>query len=171
LEVKPADIVIRSLSETDDLDELTRLLHIAYKKLADQNFRFLATYQDVDTTRERIQKGECYIAVFEGRMIGTMTYYSPANTSGNEWYDQGFVATYGQFGVLPGFQKHGIGSRFIELAEKLAKRDTAAELTIDTAEGATELIAYYKKRGYRFVGFAQWQITNYRSIMLSKKTN
>ena len=164
-----AGLEIRPLNETDDIGELTQLLHLSYKKLADEGFRFLATHQDVETTKERIKKGQCYVAISESKIIGTMTYYSPSNTSGNEWYDQASVATYGQFAVSPEFQKLGIGGYLISIAEKTAKFDKAEEITIDTAEGATELIEYYKKRGYRFVGFAQWEMTNYRSVLLSKK--
>jgi GNAT superfamily N-acetyltransferase len=163
------DIIIRKLDATDDIGELTELLQLAYKKLSDQGFRFLATHQDVETTKERIKNAECYVVVFKNKIIGTITYHSPENTFGNNWYDQDTVSTYGQLAVNPEFQKQGIGSRLIEFTEKLAKRDKAAELTIDTAENAAELIGYYKKRGYRFVGFAQWEMTNYKSVMLSKK--
>lgn len=166
-----ANIQIRKLEKDDDLINLTKLLHLAYKKLADQGFRFLATHQDVETTKKRIKDGECYVAINENKIIGTITYYSQQNTYGNDWYNQNFVSTYGQFAVDPEFQKQGIGEKLIEIAEKLAVHDKAKEITIDTAEGAEELINYYKKRGYRFVGFAKWDVTNYRSVMLSKKLN
>jgi ribosomal protein S18 acetylase RimI-like enzyme len=162
-------MIIRPLNDSDDLNELTALLHLAYKKLADQGFRFLATYQDVAKTRERLKDAECFVAMNENKMVGTVTYYSQKNTYGNEWYDQPFISTFGMLAVDPAFQRIGLGEKLMAVAEELAVRDQAKEITIDTAEGARELIDYYKKRGYRFVGYAQWDVTNYRSVMLSKQ--
>lgn len=44
----------------------------------------------------------------------------------------------------------------------------ARELACDTAEGAVHLIAMYRKRGFRQVGTADWEGTNYMSVVLSK---
>ena len=42
-------------------------------------------------------------------------------------------------------------------------------VTLDTAEGAEHLIRTYEKRGYRFIEYVQWEVTNYRSVVMSKK--
>lgn len=159
---------IRKLSAEDDLEKLTELLHHSYKKLLDQGFRFLASHQDVATTKNRIDKGEGYVAEVEGKVIGTVTYYAPHLPNRYDWYNRQDVAFYGQFAVEPEYQNSGIGGKLIDFVEKLAVRDEAKEIAVDTAEGATELINYYKKRGYRFVGYTQWSVTNYRSVVLSK---
>ena len=62
-----------------------------------------------------------------------------------------------------------MGGKLIEFVEQHAKADNAKDISIDTAEGAIELINFYSKRDYKFVGYAQWEETNYRSVMLSKK--
>lgn len=162
-------IEIRPFTNKDSLDELTTLLNTSYKKLADQGFRFLASHQNSQITQERINEEKCYVAIFENKLIGTITYRSPKQASGCEWHDQPFVASYGQFAVHPQFQKSGIGSKLIKLVEELAKSDNAKEVAVDTAEGATELISYYSKRDYKFVAYTQWEETNYRSVILSKK--
>ncbi|MGZ4049103.1 MAG: GNAT family N-acetyltransferase [Bacteroidia bacterium] len=162
-------ITIEPFSDENSIEELTKLLNKAYKKLSDQGFMYLASYQDSHITKNRIEKGQCFVAFFETKLVATITYYSPAQTSGNDWYDQNFVASYGQFAVDPKFQKLGIGGRLIDLVEKLALSDNAKEITVDTAEGASELISYYSKRGYKFVGHTKWEKTNYRSVLLSKK--
>lgn len=168
-----SSIAIRELNDSDDLTELTLLLNRAYKQLADLGFRYLATHQNVETTKERIEKAKCFVAVIDengtDKIIGTICYYSPEKASGCEWYDRNDVATYGQFGVEPEYQKYGIGGMLVDEVEKLAMQDGAKELAIDTAEGATHLINYYGKRGYRHVGFTKWHVTNYRSVILSKK--
>jgi len=164
-------IIIRPFNQTDSLDELTSLLHKSYKKLADQGFRFLATHQDIKTTKQRVDNSECYVATIDNKIIGTISYRSPTKKDKHEYYDQPFVASYGQFGVDPEYQNIGLGGKLIDLVEKCAIRDSAKEIGIDTAEGATILIEYYKKRDYNFVTFAQWDETNYRSVIMAKKLN
>jgi len=56
----------------------------------------------------------------------------------------------------------------MDMVENRARALGAAELALDTAEGAHALIERYTKRGYRFVGYADWRPrTNYRSVILS----
>ncbi len=162
------DVVIRRLTAEDDLGELTELLHRAYKKLLDEGFRFLASHQDVATTKKRIDKGEGYATEIDGKVVGTVTYYAPHLPNRHEYYNRQDVAFYGQFAVEPEYQNSGIGGKLIDFVEQLAVRDKAKEIAVDTAEGATELINYYKRRGYRFIGYVQWSVTNYRSVVLSK---
>jgi hypothetical protein len=57
----------------------------------------------------------------------------------------------------------------LALAEGRAWVLGAAEVAVDTAEGVAHLIAFYRTRGYRQVGDAQWDHTNYRSVILSKR--
>ena len=127
----PSLIHIRPFSSSDDIEELTQLLNRSYKKLSDKGFQYLASHQDSKITKQRIDEGQCFIALFENKLIATITYYSPSQASGNEWYDQSFVASYGQFAVDEKFQKTGIGGRLLEFVENLAKSDNAKEITID----------------------------------------
>ena len=87
----------------------------------------------------------------------------------HDYYDQSFVAAFGQFAVDPPYQGSGLGSELLNVAEKCAMRDKAAEIAFDTAEGAIELIGFYKKRGYQFIQYTQWSVTNYRSVIMAKK--
>ena len=161
-------VEVRPFSETDSLEELTNLLNVAYKKLADKGFKYVASYQDVQTTKRRLEKGQCLVAELDSKIVGTITYYPPGVSSGHEWYTQS-VAGYGQFAVYPSLQNLGLGGYLIDFVEKLAVKDQAEELTINTAEKADELVGFYSKRGYRFVGYVQWEETNYRSVLLSKR--
>jgi GNAT superfamily N-acetyltransferase len=164
-------IIIRPITSSDSLEELTTLLHKAYKKLADKGFRFHATHQDVNVTKQRVGNSECYVATLDNTIVGTISYRSPSNKLQHDYYDQSFVAAFGQFAVDPQYQNSGLGSKLLEVAEKCAVRDKAKEIAFDTAEGAEELIAYYKKRNYQFVKYTQWEVTNYRSVIMAKKLN
>jgi GNAT superfamily N-acetyltransferase len=162
-------ITIREWELSDGAQLLTELLHLAYKKQADRGLRYLASYQSLDITLQRIREGTCFVAVKDGIYIGTITYYSPEQVSGCKWYDRNDVASYGQFAVHPRVQSKGLGSKMIELVEDIARKEGAAEIAIDTAESALDLISFYKNRNYREVDRVQWKETNYQSVILSKQ--
>ncbi len=131
--------------------------------------RFLASHQDEKTTRERIGEGECYLAMQNGQMIGTIVWRNAHQTNGTPWYDRPDVSSFGQFAVKPGLQNRGIGSKLLAIAEQRAAETGAAELALDTAEPAHDLIRLYTRRGYRFIGYTQWKLANYRSVIMSKR--
>jgi len=161
-------IDIRPWNDADDISRITEILHRSYAQLADLGFRYHATWQGDDTTLKRLKKGLSYLAIDNGLIVGTITLSVPPNVSGCSWYNRGDVASFGQFGVDPDFQRNGIGSRLLDTVEIEAKKQRVPNLALDTAEGASHLIEIYNKRGYEFVGYADWEITNYRSVILNK---
>jgi GNAT superfamily N-acetyltransferase len=166
----PSQPEVRVLEDGDSLEALTELLHRAYASLAAQGFRYLATHQDADTTRRRIARGECFLLFERARMIGTILLLPPsARASYCTWYDRAEVAVVSQFAVEPELQRQGFGGRLLDFAERRARTLGAAEVAVDTAEGAAHLIRFYSTRGYRHIGYAQWEHTNYRSVILSKR--
>ncbi len=161
-------IEIRLLSNSDSLEALTELIHRAYRQLAELGFRYWGTHQTVDDTRNRISLGECFVACARGKVVATVTLNLPKNTDGHPWYERPDVASFHQFAVEPSFQRRGIGSRLLTTIEKRAYELGARELGCDTAEGASHLIAWYIARGFRQVGKASWDVTNYESLLFSK---
>ncbi len=160
---------IRPVLPADSISDITALLHRAYEDLARQGFRFWAGHQDDDATRTRFSEGHGYVAVRDGRIVGTITLKRKELTKGSPWYDRPDVASFGQFGVEPELQGNGIGGALLLAAERRAVEDGVAELALDTAEGATRLIEMYSKRQYRFIEHVDWRPqTNYRSVILSK---
>jgi GNAT superfamily N-acetyltransferase len=169
--VQPAAPIysIRPLDDDDSIADLTALLHRAYKRLLDMGLRYLATHQTEDVTRRRITAGRCFVAVAGDRIVGTINYAFPYHWPGVAWFDQLGVAEFGQFAVEPQLQGTGIGSALLAHVEQLARGDGAAELSLNTAQPAQHLIAYYMKRGYRVVDYTDATMPNYRSVILSKR--
>ena len=166
----PAGTEVRLIEDGDSLETLTELLHRAYAPLATMGFRYLATHQDVATTRRRTAKGECYLMFAGARMVGTILLIPPSVRAPYcAWYDREDVAVLSQFAVEPELQRGGLGSQLLALAEGRASMLGAAEVAVDTAEDAAHLIALYRSRGYQQAGYAQWDHTNYRSVILSKR--
>jgi GNAT superfamily N-acetyltransferase len=144
------------------------LLHRAYAELAEMGLRFMATHQSSDVTRERCERGECWVAEAEGRIVGTVVYYSPRRSGGCPWYDRPDVASFGQLGVEPASRSQGIGTLLLAKAEERAREDGATEIALDTSEQAHHLIALYERRGYRIVERTKWEEVNYASVIMSK---
>jgi GNAT superfamily N-acetyltransferase len=167
----PTNIAIRPLNDSDSIEELTELLHRAYAVLAEMGFRYYATHQTPEETKERIDKGQCYIAVVDGKIVGTITYYNSKNTLGSPFLNTLRVSHFGQLAVEPSYQNQGIATKLIKHVEQIAREHGDKELALDTAEGATHLIEWYEKLGYRFVEYTSWDVTNYRSVVMSKKNN
>ena len=163
------DVHIRAVTADDDLEAITDLLHRAYKPLADAGLRFVATYQDANTTRERFDDGYGFVAVANDVIVGTITIYATRKRNHCSLYTTEGVWHFGQFAVDPSQQQIGLGTLLLNFAEHFARLNGASELALDTAETANELIEFYLARSYRPVGHVQWDVTNYRSILLCKE--
>lgn len=162
---------IRLLSPEDDLVALTELLHRAYGALARRGMRYWASHQSVADTRKRAGEGECWVAVAAagGSIIGTITMKDAANARGTPWYERPDVTCFGQFAVEPAWQGRGVGSALVDQVERRARETGVVELALDTADSADDLIAFYARRGYRFVEHVKWADVNYRSVIMSKR--
>lgn len=165
------DYSIRPLRQEDSLADLTDLLHRAYRRLLDMGLQYLATRQPEEVTRRRIGKGKCFVAVSGTRIIGTVTYCFPPSWPQVPWFNQPGVASVGQFAVEPSLQRNGIGSALLTHVERLARDEGVKELSLNTAQPAEHLIAYYTKRGYRHVDDTDETLPHYRSVILSKRVD
>jgi predicted N-acetyltransferase YhbS len=131
--------------------------------------RYMATHQSDEVTQERTGQGECYVAVANGTLVGTIMFKPADRTGGSPWLDRPEVASLGQFAVAPDVQALGLGAHLMDLVEARATETGAAEIALDTAETAAHLAAWYARRGYRLIEHAQWGHTNYRSVIMSKR--
>lgn len=168
--ISPDEITIVEFQEgVHDLTEMTRCIRSAYRELSDMGLKYWATWQDEADTFKRATRGKCYLAIKGDQILGTIAYSPPETASECAWYNKPGIASFHQFAVDPEFQRMGIGSRLIDHVERIATQDGALEMALDTAEEATHLIRIYEKRGYRFVEYMDWDMTNYRSVIMSKK--
>jgi GNAT superfamily N-acetyltransferase len=165
---QPDQVVIRLLQPTDSLQELTTLLHRAYRAQVEMGLRPLAGRQDVETTRKRTSSGECLVAVLDGKLVGTILFHEVEDAKGPPWFQNKHVDSFSQFAVDPDIQGRGIGQKLLETVERRARECGATELGLSMAEPDTNLMQFYLRRGYRFIEHWQWPYTNYRSAILSK---
>lgn len=162
--------IIRRLESTDSIEEITEILHEAYGGLAALGFRYFASHQSLEQTRSRLEGGVPFVALLDDRLIGTVTLYTTAShdDSAPSLYRQEGVGHFGQFGLSPEKQRSGIGTKMLRRIEQEAVKRGIRELALDTAEGASHLIAWYRREGYEIVETCSWDVTNYRSVVMSK---
>lgn len=163
-------VEFRLFSGDDSIEELTQLLNKSYKALDNMGFNYVAATQDSSITLKRIANAhKCYVGIYKGKIISTISLYSPTPSDKSSWYSKGFVAKIGQFAVLPELQKYGIGNKMMDIVEDEARKiENVKEVALDTAETAYNLINFYRKRGYKYVETISWGVTNYNSVILSK---
>ena len=165
----PAGLVVRPLAAGDSIETMTALLHRGYAGLASMGFNYTAVDQDDGTTRRRASNGTCLVAVLDGRIVGTVTLADPGRIDGTPCFEKPGVAVAGQFAVEPGLQGRGVGAALMDAAERLAVERGYAAVAGDTSEGATHLIAFYERRGYRVVERVRWEGKTYTSVVLEKR--
>lgn len=155
-------------SDSALLDNITTLLHAAYRPLLEDGLRYVATHQTSDITLDRLSAGEGYIGFMGPQLMATITLITEIKGDDCDWFMRPGVFKFAQFGVHPDHQSHGVGQHIMQLIEARAKELGANELCLDTSEKAHQLIAMYTKLGYRQVDTVDWDVTNYKSVVLSK---
>ena len=148
--------------------ELTELIHRAYAPLAAAGMRYLGSYQDEATTRERCGLGESWVVERDGRVIAGVTWRHCPKPDEPPHYHRPDVAVFGQFVVEPEFQGRGIGGELLAKVESRAREAGFRELACDTAAPNEPLVAFYRRRGYRIVDRVRWKDANYESVILTK---
>ena len=153
----------------DSFVALTALLHRAFASLGAMGLDCPCVDQTVEVTRARVLHGDCYVAVHEGRLIGTMTLCASDDDSACQLYRRGDMASLRQFAVDPLWQGRGIGTLLIAFADHWAATRGYAGLALDTPQPATHLIAYYRAHGFRIVDFMRFDHRHYDSAIMSKR--
>ncbi len=160
------DILIRPWCESDSIRELTELLHRGYKTHADAGIHFVASHQSDELTQSRVELGSCFVAEMEGALVGTITLYDSLTSEHFSKISDGY---FGQYTVDPSLRSSGLGSRLLSHVEDIARARGMRTLAFDTSELASELIGFYERHGYAFVGHVKWPEVNYRSVTMLKQ--
>ena len=130
---------IRPLQPSDDLHALTALLHRAYAPLGAAGMNFTAVDQTVEQTRERVGRGQCFVAERGGAVVGTVTVSGAHDPNrhgwarATPWCFRADVANLQQYAVDPAAQGSGIGGALLAAGEDWAREHGYRALALDTA--------------------------------------
>lgn len=160
---------VRPLEPTDDLGELTELIHRAYAALGRLGLNYTGVDQDIEVTAERCADGEAWVVLdAEGALVGTATITFPDPYDSCKFYrDLGQVAL-NQVAVHPDVQGLGVGRMLVEQLERRALDLGYRTIALDTAIPAHHLVEWYLRMGYEPIGEHQWEGKTYRSVVMRK---
>lgn len=151
-------------------EELTILLHKAYKKHTDNNLDYAAAKQDIETTKNRIGNGSCILIRYKDKLVGTITFKEATNKS-FRWYERGHNVYLSQMAVDPDYSDAKVYFRLMSYLNKKSKECSYDACIADTSEKATKLTKHYLKLGYQIVAYKSWSGTNYYSYIFRKPIN
>lgn len=166
--------LVRPLADTDSIEQITTLLHRAYAPLGAAGLNFTAVDQSVARTRERVCRGQCFVAVQGERIVGTVTVdgmFDPNRhrwARATPWFFRRDVAHLHQYAVDPDAQGAGLGARLMSACEGWARTQGHRALALDTAVPASHLRQRYQRIGFREVAQVQWDGKTYRSVIMLK---
>jgi GNAT superfamily N-acetyltransferase len=159
---------IRRLQLSDSLEELASLLRRAFASLGCQGLNCTCVDQTAAVTRKRVQLGDCFVAVADRRVVGTVTVHGADRASPVNWYRNPEVASIHQFAVDPSRQGVGVGSALLRAAEDWARCRRYVQLALDTPQPAEHLRAFYGGRGFMEAETVKLSGKSYFSVVLSK---
>lgn len=161
-------ILIRELTESDCIESLTKLINESYRERANAGYNMTGSYQDSSITRHRIDSGICFLAEYDGEIIGTALLVLKMGDSYPTEYKVSGVAVLSQVCVKPGHRKLGIGALLIAEVEKRAIELGRKQLMLDTVETEPALVEYYRRFGFQDFSHFQWEGKTYRSLIMEK---
>jgi hypothetical protein len=95
---------IRRIQKSDNMAQLTKLIHDAYGQNAAKGLRYWGTHQSVDNTVRRFQSGQGLLAELNGKYVGTVVVRPPWSDSPVALYREPNVWSISQFAVAPQYK-------------------------------------------------------------------
>lgn len=141
-------------------EQITQLLHLAYKEKADKNMKYSATHQDPSITKKRVGQGKCLVALYKGELVGTITLNIKRNGE-----NVGFLK---QVAVHPNYKGLGIGSMMVDSIFKISQDIELSKIELTTAAKAKSLIKWWQGFGFKLISFTSYSNTNYYSVRMRK---
>ncbi len=144
------------------------MLHRAFAPMAVLGANCLCVDQSPSTTRARMARVDCLVAVADRRIVGTLTLESCDPSSAVAHYRKPGVASLHQFAVDPVYQGAGVGRSMLKVATMWARMRQFGELALDTPVLALDVRSYYARQGFRRVGGMRVAGRCYDSVVMSK---
>ncbi|MEK8090745.1 GNAT family N-acetyltransferase [Thermithiobacillus plumbiphilus] len=137
-------------AEAADVDAIVRLVNAAYR--GDSSRAGWTTEADL-LGGQRTDAGEVRELIETDDSLILLGYQGPDLAGSLHLKREGGSAYLGMFAIQPTLQGAGLGKRFIDEAERIAREEWQVQTMRMSVIGfRQELIAYYERRGYRRTG-------------------
>lgn len=159
------------LFRAEDAPELTALLNSAYRELQEAGLNFTAATQDVETTRQRVAEGVCWVVEHDGRVAASMTMSVPPPEDVRSLSEHARVSGTGwlcQVAVGPELRGRAVAKTLFELACSWAEGHGITTIGLDTAAPAEHLAAMYARWGFEHVDTVRFPGKRYDSVVMTR---
>lgn len=148
-------------AEESDLEAILALTHRAYAVNRDLGFHFYGSRETAADLRAVFDAGALWKLTDGLRLVGTIRLDVKPDHAGALYVNR--------MCVEPAEQRRGLGNVLLEFAESEARRRGLAALRLDTAATFEKLTSWYRRHGFAVIGEMQWDVTNYRSVVMEKR--
>ncbi|MBF4577474.1 GNAT family N-acetyltransferase [Frondihabitans sp. VKM Ac-2883] len=155
-----------------DAAELTTLLNSAYQELEDAGLNFTAATQNVETTRQRVAEGVCWVVEHNGRVAASMTMSVPPPEdvrSLSEHAQEPATGWLCQVAVGPELRGRAVAKTLFDGACAWATKHGLTKIGLDTAAPARHLVAMYARWGFEHVDSVRFPDKRYDSVVMTLK--
>lgn len=139
----------------NDLESIMKMLEkIIAEMHGYNNFQWDANYPQVKDFTSDIEKGDLFVCVREGTIVGFICINSdqPLEYVGLSWSLSADALVIHRMGVNSDYRNAGIGGELVRFADELARSKGVKYLKTDTYSLNTKAQGLFQKRGYIFVG-------------------
>lgn len=161
---------VRSFTPAD-AEDVTRLLHAAYREHDEAGLNFTAATQSVQVTQARAANGGCWVVELQGRIVATATVSVPPSHALQRLTPVAAAANtawLNQFAVSPDHRGGGFASLLFRHGLDWAREQGMSTMGIDTAQPATDLISLYRHWGFEHRDLIRWEGKTYDSVVMSR---
>lgn len=152
------------------LRELHTLVHLAYAQYESEAYTFGAVTQSFQLTKKRAHRtGTVVLGMFcNETLAGTLSVLPYSAAKHNHYVEDGQDVSVEQFAVHPDFQRSGIGTLLMTVAEDLVRMFSGRRMFLDTPKEAGRLRSFYQRQGYSEIGEYQPFESGQKNIIYMK---
>lgn len=151
--------------------ELTTLLHAACRELQDAGLNFTAATQDVETTRQRVAEGACWVLEHDGRVSASMTISVPPPEDIRALSEHARQPNTGwlcQVAVGPELRGRAVARTLFDIARAWAESEGITRIGLDTAAPAAHLVRMYGRWGFEHLDDVHFSGKSYDSAVMTQ---
>jgi GNAT superfamily N-acetyltransferase len=123
-------------------------------------------YMPVETLADRVERGELYVCIRDGEVIGSLTTQEADPELWGE--DEGECLYLHTLVVRPDLRKTGLGHWLLQWVEILARQRGKTKVRLDCLAQSEALRRYYQAAGYEERGIKQMNET-WAAVLLEKR--
>lgn len=160
------EIVVIPKPENISWEEIRNVIHQAHKSNFEKGIVMRTTTFTAEELKERVgPMGKCFVAMDGDQVIGTT---SCCVGEVNHWFYHGRIMKWMLLGILPMYKGFNICTMLLQKVEEETKLQGCTTISFDTAEENTNMQKICLKKGFVYVDFIAFPLSNHYSVEMLK---